>query len=132
MARVLLVDDDPAIREITALRLQVDGHHVIAVGDADAAVDAAERGVHEGPPFDVAVLDVEAPGVDDVALLTLLRSHDATASLPVVFYAGNPGVAAIRGLSLVDMALSTGHPLTRLLAAITSLSPTDTPDDALS
>jgi CheY-like chemotaxis protein len=49
MARVLLVDDDPAVREATALRLQVDGHYVIAVGDADSAVAAAARSADVGP-----------------------------------------------------------------------------------
>jgi DNA-binding response OmpR family regulator len=123
MARVLLVDDDPDIREATALRLQVDGHHVIAVGDADAALVAAARCADQGPPLDVAVLDVEAPGVNDVALLALLRTHHVTASMPVVFYTGNPSAAAVHGLSLADSTLTTGHPLIRLLSTIASLSP---------
>jgi CheY-like chemotaxis protein len=131
MARVLLVDDDPAIREATALRLQVDGHHVIAVGDADAALVAAAASAASGPPLDVAVLDVDAPGVNDVALLALLRTHHVTAALPVVFYTGNPGAAAVHGLSLADSNLTSGHPLTRLLATIASLSPTGGDDSDL-
>ncbi len=123
MARVLLVDDDPHIREATALRLQVDGHHVIAVGDAESALAAAADSARQGPPLDVAVLDVEAPGVDDVALLALLRTHDVTATLPVVFYTGNPTAAAVHGLSLADSSLTSGHPLARLLATIASLAP---------
>ncbi|MBT8224102.1 MAG: response regulator [Dactylosporangium sp.] len=120
MARVLLVDDDPAIREITALRLQVDGHHVIAVGDAEAALDASAEMLENGLSLDVAVLDVEAPGINDVALLSLLRTSDV--AVPVVFYTGNPGAAAIRGISLADSALEAGHPLTRLLATIDSMA----------
>lgn len=128
MARVLLVEEDLSIREMTALRLQVDGHHVIAVGDADAALDAAAESAVSGPPFDVAVLDVEAPGIDDGALLGILRTHDVTATLPVVFYSGNPGATPVRGLSLADSALAMGHPLTRLLATIASLSPAGADD----
>ena len=128
MAHVLLVDDDPAIREATALRLQVDGHHVIAVGDADAALAEAAKSIEHGPPLDVAVLDVEAPGVNDVALLALLRTNHVTATLPVVFYTGNPGAAAVHGLSLADSSLTSGHPLVRLLATIASLSPVESDD----
>ena len=123
MARVLLVDDDPAIREATTLRLQVDGHYVIAVGDADSALVAAAQSAEREQPLDVAVLDVEAPGINDVALLALLRTHHVTSSLPVVFYTGNPNAAAVHGLSLADSSLTTGHPLIRLLSTIASLSP---------
>jgi CheY-like chemotaxis protein len=121
-ARVLLVDDDVTIRETTALRLQVEGHQVIAVGDACAALDAAADGMRRGTPVDVAVLDVEAPGVDDVTLLAQLRQHHVVAALPVVFYTGNPG-AALRSLSLADSVPTSGHPLNRLLATILSMSP---------
>lgn len=122
MARVLLVDDDPEVREATALRLQVDGHHVITVPDALAALDAATESQELGCRFDVAVIDVEAPGINDVALLGLLRTHDAMAGLPVVFYTGNPSAAAVHGLSLADSALTTGHPLMLLLSTIASLA----------
>ncbi|MBN1170663.1 MAG: hypothetical protein JXA67_00645 [Micromonosporaceae bacterium] len=128
MARVLLVEEDPDIREMTALRLQVDGHHVIAVGDVGSALEAASTSMASGSAFDVAVLDVEAPGIDDMALLALSRVSGAAANLPVVFYTGSPGAAALHGLSLADLALTTGHPLTRLLAAIESLSPAGADD----
>lgn len=123
MARVLLVDEDAAIREATAMRLQVDGHHVIAVATADAGLAEAARCAEENTPLDVAVLDVEAPGVNDSALMTLLRTHHVSGSLPVVFYTGTPGASVLHGLSLAGSSRGTGHPLTRLLATIDSLSP---------
>lgn len=128
MARVLLVDDDPAIREATALRLQVDGHSVIAVGDADAAMAAVAASLEDGPPLDVAVLDVDAPGINDISLLALLRTHHVDVTLPVVFYTGNPGAAMVHGLSLADSTFTTGHPLNRLLTTIAALAPPSAED----
>jgi PleD family two-component response regulator len=56
--RILVVEDDPDIRELVTLRLRGHGHRTVAVASAPEALDVlAER----GPP-DVAVLDVMLPG----------------------------------------------------------------------
>ena len=119
MARVLLVDDDPEIREMTAIRLQIDGHHVITVSSAAEALDAAA----EQPRFDVAVLDLHMSDAGGTAMLGLLRAHEATAAMPVVFYTANAVTStAEHGLFLIDASLTEGQPLSRLLATISSLS----------
>ena len=118
MARVLLIDDDPAIRELTAQRLQIDGHHVIAVEDADDAIAAATT----GPRFDVAVLDLHMPEANELRLLDRIRSTPGTAALPVIFYTANNRTTAVHGLSLGSDDVTHGQPLLRLLSTINTLS----------
>src|SRR4051812_46304464 len=119
MARVLLIDDDAEIRETTAIRLQIGGHHVIsAATPAEALAVAADH-----PRFDVAVLDLHLPKTDGDELLDLLRHHAATADLPVVFYSANsPHATSVHGLSLADPRLTKGRPLNSLLATLNCLS----------
>lgn len=123
MACVLLVEDDPRIREATALRLQVEGHHVIAVASTEAALDAAARSDSSAPRPQVVVLDVEAPGVDDSALRALFQGHDVAPTLPIVFYTGDPTASSTSARSLLDAAAGPGPAFARLLETIASLTP---------
>jgi CheY-like chemotaxis protein len=119
MARVLLIDDDAEIRETTAIRLQIGGHHVISASSPQEALNVAA----DQPHFDVAVLDLHLPRVDGDELLDLLRRHAATADVPVVFYSANsPHATSVHGLSLADTRLTRGRPLNSLLATINCLS----------
>ncbi|GAA1615131.1 response regulator transcription factor [Actinoplanes couchii] len=79
MARVLVVDDEPDVRELVAMWLRADGHEVVVAECAATALSAVER---DGMA-DVAVVDVDLPGVDGVELAAELRRR--TAGLPVVF-----------------------------------------------
>lgn len=118
MARVLLVDDDADIRDTTTMRLQLHGHDVTAVPDADAALDATGRS-----PFDVAVIDIDLPGTDGVALLKTLRDNDTTRDLPLVFYTAQwSAQSAAEGRALADAYLTKREPLTRLLETISTLT----------
>jgi CheY-like chemotaxis protein len=119
MARVLLIDDDAEIRETTAIRLQIGGHHVISAASPQEALTVASA----QPRFDVAVLDLHLPKTDGDELLDLLRRNTATADLPVVFYSANaPHATSVHGLSLADTRLTSGRPLNSLLATISCLS----------
>jgi DNA-binding response OmpR family regulator len=67
--RALIVEDEPAIREIVRLHLSLAGFATAEVADGRAALDRlrADR-------FDLVVLDVMLPGVDGVTLCRALRS----------------------------------------------------------
>jgi two-component system phosphate regulon response regulator OmpR len=69
-ARVLVVDDDPAIREMLHEYLGANGFEVEAVGDGAAARAAVARDVP-----DVVLLDVGLPGEDGLSLARWLRQH---------------------------------------------------------
>jgi two-component system OmpR family response regulator len=86
--RILLVDDDPDIRQIAALSLRRIGKFevVAAASGADAlnalaVITAAGREVP-----DLVLLDVSMPGMDGPATLQALRSDPATAKVPVAFF----------------------------------------------
>jgi CheY-like chemotaxis protein len=119
MARVLLIDDDAEVRETTAIRLQIGGHHVISAATPQEALTVAA----DHPRFDVAVLDLHLPRADGDELLDLFRHNSATADVPVVFYSANaPHATSVHGLSLAEPRLTKGRPLNSLLATINCLS----------
>ena len=118
MATILIVDDDPNIRDTTSLRLELAGHDVVTVGSAAEALDAARR-----QRFDMAVLDIQMPGTDGLQLLRDLRGHEPTRTLPVAFYTAHATEAvAAEAIRLADAYLTKGQPLSRLLSTVDSLS----------
>jgi PAS domain S-box-containing protein len=60
--RVLLMDDEPSVREVMRDMIAELGHAVEAVADGHAAVAAFERARATGRPFDLVVLDLTIPG----------------------------------------------------------------------
>ncbi|MDP2169079.1 MAG: response regulator [Rhodocyclaceae bacterium] len=70
LPRILIVDDDPALRELLSTYLVANGFDVAAVGDGTAMRAA----LAEGMP-DAMVLDLMLPGEDGLALTRLLRAQ---------------------------------------------------------
>lgn len=66
--RVLLVEDDATVAEVIAGLLRARGHHVV-----HAAHGLAALGETAGQSFDVALLDLDLPGLDGLALARQLR-----------------------------------------------------------
>jgi CheY-like chemotaxis protein len=81
---VLVVDDDPNMRDLVSFRLRKAGHRVLtAESGADALAIVEERGAP-----DVAVLDVMMPGMTGLELLPAMRRHEGLADMPAVFLSG--------------------------------------------
>jgi DNA-binding response OmpR family regulator len=78
--RVLIVDDEPAIRLIARVNLAASGIEVLEAGDGAAGVEIARR---ERP--DLVLLDVMMPGLDGWEVARLLGADEATANIPIVF-----------------------------------------------
>ncbi len=85
MAKILVVDDDPAVREILTLNLKGKGH---AVSTACDGAEAVEKARVERP--DVVVLDFEMPGLAGEGAFEKFRSHPAMAEIPVIFLSSLP------------------------------------------
>ena len=81
MKRILVVDDDPHLRDVVVYTLQRDGHAVTAVGDGACALEALLAGA---PPFDLVVLDILMPELDGLEVCRRLRAS-ARSATPVVF-----------------------------------------------
>ena len=77
MAKLLVVEDDPGIAEVTVFALERAGHAVRHVSDGEAALDAAAR---EAP--DLVVLDVGLPGLDGLGVCRELRK---ASDVPILF-----------------------------------------------
>ena len=79
VALVLVADDDPITRELVVFRLQADGHECIAVEDGTGALAAVRERVPE-----LAVLDVNMPGMSGFDVCRELRTDPALGRLPVL------------------------------------------------
>jgi DNA-binding response OmpR family regulator len=78
-ARVLVVEDEPNIRELVCLHLGLEGYACDAVGDGPAALRRTE-----GDRFDLLVLDVMIPGLDGLAVCRAVRNGRMNHDVPIL------------------------------------------------
>ena len=78
--RLLLIDDEADIREVTQMSLEIDGWQVLVAASGPEGIATA---MDEQP--DAILLDVMMPGLDGPTTLRMLRADDRTSSIPVVF-----------------------------------------------
>jgi CheY-like chemotaxis protein len=79
--RLLVVDDDDAIREVAQMALEIVGG--FEVRTASSGAQARQMVIADAP--DAILLDVMMPGMDGPTLLSHLRSDPVTADIPVIF-----------------------------------------------
>jgi DNA-binding NtrC family response regulator len=84
--KILLVDDEPAIREILEEHFAGQGYQVGCARDGQEALAAVA-----GDRPDVVVLDVGLPGMNGLEVLRRLYRHDPT--IAVIMISGNADVA---------------------------------------
>jgi CheY-like chemotaxis protein len=89
--RILVVDDEPAVRESLERSLRFEGYQVIVAADG---AEALER-VRDDRP-DAVVLDVLMPRLDGLEACRRLRARGD--DLPVLLLTARDGVAAARAL----------------------------------
>jgi two-component system, OmpR family, response regulator MtrA len=77
-ARILLVEDDPSIREVTAIGLRNAGFTVETADDGRAGLDRFEAA---SPSFDLVLLDVMLPRMDGLEVARAIRK---TSTVPIV------------------------------------------------
>ena len=79
MARVLIVEDNPANMTLAAFLLESAGHAVIRATDAEAGLLLAR----ERQP-DLILMDIQLPGMDGLEAIGLLKGNEATSAIPVI------------------------------------------------
>jgi two-component system, OmpR family, response regulator len=79
--KVLMVDDEPDIRRVGQMSLELVGDLRVLL--AESGAEALELARRELP--DVILLDVMMPQLDGPATLLLLKADAATAQIPVIF-----------------------------------------------
>ena len=114
--RVMIADDDRAIRESLARALELEGYEVVGVADGVESLTLVRR-----ETFDALVLDVMMPGVDGLAVCRVLRGDgDRT---PVLMLTARQETAdRVAGLDAgADDYLAKPFELDELLARLRAL-----------
>ena len=92
-ARILLVDDDHAVREVTSTTLRDLGYSVVEAGSGGAALDILAR----EPTIDLLIIDFAMPGMSGAEVARQARAKRPT--LPILFITGFADRAALAGVS---------------------------------
>ncbi len=111
--RILVVDDEPTIRETIAELLEIEGYRVETAQDG---LDALRR-LREAKP-DVIVVDLMMPKLDGWGLVRACRADPVLVDLPVIAMSARPDVTqSVAGLD-VQVCLIKPFEVDELLAAL--------------
>lgn len=80
MARILIAEDEPDIRELVAFTLRFAGHEVIATSNGEEAVQQAARVVP-----DLILMDVRMPRMTGYDACRAMKADPMLKDIPVVF-----------------------------------------------
>ena len=84
-ACILVIDDDPDIREILRLSLEREGYRVIL---AATGIEALHK-LMDKEPCDLLLLDIVLPDIDGWTILSRLRAAPITARIPIIMMTAN-------------------------------------------
>jgi CheY-like chemotaxis protein len=85
MPRILIAEDDEAVRALAARALLENGHDVVTAADGGAALETLTR---ENGRFDLLLTDIQMPVMDGIALaLAAARDHPDMTILLMTGYA---------------------------------------------
>src|SRR6185503_19061394 len=79
LPKVLVVEDEPHIRELVCLHLGLEGYTCEGLGDRQTALKRAEA-----ERFDLMVLDVMIPGLDGLSLCRAVRNGRTNRDVPIL------------------------------------------------
>jgi signal transduction histidine kinase len=96
-ARILVVDDNAANRDLARSTLEDEGYEVVLASGGLEALEKFRAGT-----FDCILLDVRMPDMDGIAVCERLRAMPEGADVPVLFF------TALRDLDTFDRALRAG------------------------
>ena len=118
MKRILIVEDEAAIREFEAINLKRAGYQIVEAGSGEEALEIYDSDF-EG--FDIALLDVMMPGMDGFALCKELRKRSESIGI-IMLTAKSQEMDKISGLMIgADDYVTKPFSPTELLARVDSL-----------
>ena len=79
MARILIIEDNPANMKLASLLVGNAGHTALCAADAEVGLTLARS---EEP--DLILMDIQLPGMDGFAATALLKQDPETAAIPVI------------------------------------------------
>lgn len=98
--RVLVIDDEEDIREVTKLCLEIMGGWEVST--ADSGKQGLAKAAADLP--DAIILDVMMPDMDGVATLSRLQANPTTENIPVIFLTAHIQASNRRGFSHLGVA----------------------------
>jgi len=103
MASILVIEDDPSLRDTLRIHLSSAGYSVRVAADATEAIRAILAGVP-----DLVLSDISLPYMDGFELLEVLRRDESTRSIPVILLTGLvDDDSYVRGIKLGAIAYLT-------------------------
>lgn len=96
MKRILVAEDEDAIREFVVINLQRAGYEVVEANCGEAALQKYEQ---ENGNFDVAILDIMMPGIDGFAVCRELRQKSGNIGI-IMLTARTQEMDKVSGLML--------------------------------
>jgi two-component system response regulator RegX3 len=118
LKRILIVEDEAAIREFEAINLRRVGYDITEAGSGEEALD-----IYDNDPegFDIALLDISMPGMDGFTLCKELRKRSENLGI-IMLTARTQEMDKISGLMLgADDYITKPFSPTELLARVDSL-----------
>jgi DNA-binding response OmpR family regulator len=88
--RILVVDDDPILREFASVYLTTPMSTVALAPDASTALELLAR-----ERFDITLIDIDMPGMDGFELVECIRGQDKLRNLPIVMVTGREDIVSI-------------------------------------
>ena len=118
MKRILVVEDEDAIREFVVINLQRAGYGVVEANSGEAALQKYEENHGE---FDVAILDIMMPGIDGLTVCKELRKKSGNLGI-IMLTAKTQEMDKVTGLMLgADDYVTKPFSPSELVARVDSL-----------
>jgi CheY-like chemotaxis protein len=120
---VLVIDDDPGVRESLCSALAKAGYRVQSAANGEAGILALERGLQP----DLIVLDLMMPVMSGFEVIAVLREEPDWAAIPVVVVSATPGqTAQVLGVdAILKKPFNLADVRASILVAIASRRPGD-------
>lgn len=88
MARILLIDDDPDVRNVMSILLKKHQHEVVTA----VSKDEVEKSLNGSKP-DLILMDVLLSGADGREICREIKASDELKQIPVIMFSAHPGAA---------------------------------------
>ena len=84
--RVLVVEDDPGVREMVLFHLRLAHYDATAAHDGKAGLE-----ILRSRPFDLVILDLMLPGIDGITLCQMVREEGPNKEVPILMLTAETG-----------------------------------------
>ena len=121
--RVLIVDDETAIREMIVLALEMAGYETVEAADGLQALRLIKS-----QPFDLVLMDWMMPGASGLEIARRIRKDEQNKALPIVMLTAKEDEdAKITGLSVADDFITKPFSPRELVARLKAILRRTTP-----